>query len=154
MTNSDRRVVVGYDGSPASRAALECAAGRVAPHGVVVVVHCYDAPATFNPGRHTGEYQRALKVAEDEGRALLAALPASHNGVAVEKELVSGPAPRVIANIASERGASEVIVGTRGFGRVRALLGSVAHELIHIAECPVTVIPERALHNGEVPSGS
>ena len=101
MTNSDRRVVVGYDGSPASRAALDCAAGRAAPHGVVVAVHCYDAPATFNPSRHTGEYQRAVEVAEDRGRALLDAPPASYNGVAVEKELVSGPAPRVLANIAS-----------------------------------------------------
>jgi hypothetical protein len=26
---------------------------------------------------------------------------------------------------------------------MRALLGSVAHELIHLAPCPVTVIPER-----------
>jgi nucleotide-binding universal stress UspA family protein len=151
MTNSHRRiVVVGYDGSPASRAALACAADRAAPDGIVVAVHCYDAPVTLNPARHAGEYQRALKVAEEEGGALLGALPASYDGVAVEKELVSGPAPRVLANIATERGATEVIIGTRGFGRVRALLGSVAHELIHIAEWPVTVIPERALKEGEV----
>ena len=39
----------------------------------------------------------------------------------------------------------EIIIGTRGFGRARALLGSVAHELIHLADCPVTVIPERAV---------
>jgi len=29
------------------------------------------------------------------------------------------------------------------------LLGSVAHELIHLAECPVTVIPERAVERAE-----
>jgi hypothetical protein len=26
---------------------------------------------------------------------------------------------------------------------MRALLGSVAHDVIHLAACPVTVIPER-----------
>ena len=39
--------------------------------------------------------------------------------------------------------ASEIVIGTRGFGRARALLGSVAHDLIHRARCPVTVIPAR-----------
>ena len=45
--------------------------------------------------------------------------------------------------------ASEIVVGTRGFGRARALLGSVAHDLIHRAGCPVTVIPERALSQND-----
>lgn len=148
MTDRQRRVVVGYDGSPASRAALRYAAERAAPDGVVVVVHCYDAPVAQS-GRNPSHYEQLLKEAEEHGRALLDALPDSYDGVAVEKELLSGPAPRLIANVASERGATEVVVGTRGLGRVRAVLGSVAHELIHIAEWPVTVIPERALKDQE-----
>jgi nucleotide-binding universal stress UspA family protein len=36
--------------------------------------------------------------------------------------------------VANVRGADEIVIGTRGFGRVRALLGSVAHELIHLAD--------------------
>jgi nucleotide-binding universal stress UspA family protein len=47
--------------------------------------------------------------------------------------------------VATAHRADEIIVGSRGFGRARALLGSVAHELIHLADCPVTVIPERAV---------
>jgi len=34
-------------------------------------------------------------------------------------------------------------------GRVRALLGSVAHELILLVTCPVTVIPERMVRDRE-----
>jgi nucleotide-binding universal stress UspA family protein len=50
---------------------------------------------------------------------------------------------KAIADVANVRGADEIILGTRGFGRVRALLGSVAHEVIHLAACPVIVIPEQ-----------
>jgi nucleotide-binding universal stress UspA family protein len=39
------------------------------------------------------------------------------------------------------RDADEIVVGARGLGRVRALLGSVSHELLHIADRPVVVIP-------------
>jgi nucleotide-binding universal stress UspA family protein len=47
--------------------------------------------------------------------------------------------------VAEARGADEIIIGTRGFGRVRAVIGSVAHELLHEAARPLTVIPEAAL---------
>ncbi|MGZ4186747.1 MAG: universal stress protein [Solirubrobacteraceae bacterium] len=35
----------------------------------------------------------------------------------------------------------EIVVGSRGLGRVWALLGSVSHELLYIADQPVLVIP-------------
>jgi hypothetical protein len=38
-----------------------------------------------------------------------------------------------------------IVIGSRGVGRVRALLGSVAHAVLHRAHCPVTVITERAV---------
>jgi nucleotide-binding universal stress UspA family protein len=143
---SRRQVVVGYDGSPASRAALDCAGYRAAPDGVVVAVYCYDAPVTFHPLKQPSDYESLLEQAKEHGQAVLDALPShSPEGATLEKELLSGPAPRLLANVASARDASEIIVGTRGYGRVRALLGSVAHELIHIADRPVTVIPEGAV---------
>jgi nucleotide-binding universal stress UspA family protein len=43
-----------------------------------------------------------------------------------ESELIGGPPAKAIAGVANARGADEIVVGTRGFGRVRALLGSVA----------------------------
>ena len=49
--------------------------------------------------------------------------------------------------MAAAREADEIVVGSRGFGRARALLGSASHELIHLASCPVTVIPERAVED-------
>lgn len=66
-------------------------------------------------------------------------------GVTWETEIIGDAPARAIARVASAREADEIIVGTRGFGRARALLGSVAHELIHLANCPITVIPERVV---------
>jgi nucleotide-binding universal stress UspA family protein len=57
-------------------------------------------------------------------------------GVNYETELIAGRPAEVIAGVANARGADSIIVGTRGFGRVRAVLGSVAHELLHEAACP------------------
>ena len=86
----------------------------------------------------------------------------AHPGLAEvewEGELIGGPPARSIADVAKVRGADEIVIGTRGFGRVRALLGSVAHELIHLADCPVTVIPERLVERegrtaAEEPAGA
>lgn len=138
-----QRIVVAYDGSPASRAALHCAGTRTQPGDIVVVVHSYEAqPDPLNPSGYPG----LLEEARQRGEALLAALPLDGlDGVQIENELLTGPTAKLVANIAADRDATEIILGTRGFGLPRALLGSVAHELIHLAACPVTVIPERAV---------
>lgn len=47
--------------------------------------------------------------------------------------------------MARVRNVDEIVVGARGLGRIRALLGSVSHELLHIADRPVVVIPTAAI---------
>ena len=42
-----RRIVVGYDGSPASRAALARAADRAGEDGHIYIVHAYSVPADY-----------------------------------------------------------------------------------------------------------
>ena len=103
--------------------------------------------------RGRGTYQpyvdRALTAAEAVMEAAVEAHPGL-KGITWERELIGGPPAKAIADVADVRRADEIILGTRGFGRVRALLGSVAHELIHLAPCPVTVIPERMVeHHAE-----
>jgi nucleotide-binding universal stress UspA family protein len=63
--------------------------------------------------------------------------------VEYERDVAVGPAARSIVGAATDRGADEIVIGSRGIGRMRALMGSVAHDVIHRATCPVTVIPER-----------
>jgi nucleotide-binding universal stress UspA family protein len=145
-----RRIVVGYDGSPASRAALAHAAGRAGDDGRIYVVYAYSLPMDW---LGMPNYQHLLDLELKRAQGLIDRLEhesgADLQGVDWESEVIGGAPARTIANVASTRGADEIIVGTRGHGRARALLGSVAHEVIHLAECPVTVIPERAVVRAE-----
>jgi len=138
-------VVVGYDGSPAARAAVSLAVDRVRDGGSIVVVHAYELPADWYGWP---DYNRLLEVPRRQGEDLLKAVEHEVPGLTAvphETELIAGPAAKVLATVAESRHASEVIVGTRGFGRARALLGSVAHELLHLAPCPVTAIPVHSI---------
>ena len=143
---ASRCVVVGYDGSPASRAALARAADRAGEDGKVYVVHAYALPTDWVAGP---PYQELLDVQLNRARDLMGRLEqesgADLYGVSWEPEVIGDAPARAIAHVAATRDADEIVLGTRGFGRARALLGSVAHEVIHLAECPVTVIPERAV---------
>ena len=145
-----RCIVVGYDGSPASRAALARAADRAGADGKVYVVHAYALPTDWIAGP---PYQELLDIQLNRARDLMAGLEeesgADLRGVSWEPEVIGDAPARAIVHVAATREADEIVLGTRGFGRARALLGSVAHEVIHLAECPVTVIPERAVEPAE-----
>jgi len=147
MTGPDRRpvIVVGYDGSEASRAALTLAARRAGRRGTVFVVHAYELPPDFLGSPNS---ERLLSDRKDHGRALLDAIPLTGDELLdteYETELIGGPTAQAIADVARVRDADEIVVGARGLGRVRALLGSVSHELLHIADRPVLVIPATAV---------
>lgn len=147
-------VVVGFDGSPSSRAAVRLAAVRTGD-GKLFIVHAYEAPPDFWGSEH---YEELLERALQRGRRILAAIADDAElglaDVDFEIELIAGRPAEVLARVAETRRADEIVVGTRGFGKVRAVLGSVAHELLHEAPCPVTAIPARALDrslDGEQP---
>jgi len=137
-------LVVGYDGSDAARAAIDYAAHRASPDGLVVPVHAFGPPRewTAHP-----IYQDVLDQHRGKGQALLDELArepgAALAEVKVDSELLAGDAAEVLAHVAEVRDADEIVIGSRGFGKLRAALGSVSHELLHVADRPVTVIPQR-----------
>jgi nucleotide-binding universal stress UspA family protein len=54
-----------------------------------------------------------------------------------------GPQPaHEIADLAREADADLIVVGSRGHGLIAGLLlGSVTQRLLHVAPCPVLVVP-------------
>ena len=141
-----RCIVVGYDGSLASRAAVARAAQSAGEDGRIYIVHAYSLPADY---LGIPNYQLLLDSALERAQELVGGIEdesgADLAGVTWETEVIGDSPARAITAVAKARNADEIIVGTRGFGRARALLGSVAHQVIHLAECPITVIPERVV---------
>jgi nucleotide-binding universal stress UspA family protein len=85
----------------------------------------------------------------EAGEALLKAA-----GIAYERELASGDPAHTLVEIVERYGCTAVIMGARGMGRLRrAMLGSVAHEVLHAAPVPVTIVklvPAAATDRGEL----
>jgi nucleotide-binding universal stress UspA family protein len=149
MTSMTRTIVAGFDGSEASRAAVELGLERVGPDGHLVVVHAYEVPLGYYGAQY---YNEMLDHAAAQAKRLMAELRADLSvpaDVTYEEDVVTGAAADALCRAAQSRGADEIIVGSRGLGRLRAMLGSVAHEVLHQAACPVTVIPERMFRAGE-----
>jgi nucleotide-binding universal stress UspA family protein len=142
-------VVVGYDGSPAGRAAVALGIQRVGSSGRLIVVHSHGLPPDYVG---VPFYQEMLDESTNKAAGVMEeleeALP-DLRGVDYEPDIVIGPAADAICRVAEVRRADEIILGTRGLGRMRAVLGSVSHEVLHRAKCPVTVIPERMVTSRE-----
>ena len=62
-------------------------------------------------------------------------------GVAYETRSERGAVAATIDRVAREERVEHIIMGTRGLGGVRGLLlGSVATQLLHLTEVPVTLV--------------
>jgi nucleotide-binding universal stress UspA family protein len=135
-------VVVGFDGSTHAREALVHAVRRVPANGDLVVVYAYGAVP-----EQSGRLRSAQVLEENErlGREVLEGMRSDCGellaGVRYHTELVPMPPAQALVDAARIRQATEIVVGTRGFGDTRTWLGSVSHELLRIADRPVTVVP-------------
>lgn len=141
-----QKILVATDFSePAHRAlayALELAQ-RVGAE--VVLVHAYQIPVYGFPD---GAYIPAADMASQLGSAAQEMLDRTVNehanrGVKLTGILRQGVPRREVNAVAREMGADLIVVGTHGRrGVTRALLGSVAENIIRQAEIPVLAIRE------------
>jgi nucleotide-binding universal stress UspA family protein len=134
-------IVAGYDGSPESRAAVVNAEQRAGPQGTVVVVHVAESVPSW---LGTPYYDRAVEEQHLAARELLDEIQESTEGEpAIEHAIVEGEPAEALMRVAQARDAREIVVGSRGLGRVRAVIGSVSHRLLERSDRPVVVIPPR-----------
>lgn len=65
----------------------------------------------------------------------------AQNDVTTESHVVVGDIAASIAEFATRHGCDPIVMGTRGVGGVKgALLGSVASEVLHLADRPVLLV--------------
>lgn len=79
----------------------------------------------------------------DEARGALEPVEAllGQHGVAAESHVVVGDVAATVAEFAASHGCDQIVMGTRGLGGVKgALLGSVASEVLHLADRPVLLV--------------
>jgi nucleotide-binding universal stress UspA family protein len=136
-------IVVGYDGSEEARLAVTVAAERAGPDGTIVPLLV--VPAT--PGwLGAPYYERQLESGRRAADELLAQIDHIDTGDAtVVPELIEGEPAEALLRLARQRGAREIVVGSRGRGRFRSVLGSVSHALLEQADRPVLIVPRGAV---------
>ena len=136
-------IVVGVDGSAASRAAVDWAARDAALKGLSLkVVHVLTPPMVMvfpevplPPGYLKWQEEEAGKILADATRVAAEAA----KDIAVSTEILSGPSIPTLVDVSE--GAGMMVVGCRGHGALaRGLLGSVSNALVHHSRCPVAVI--------------
>jgi nucleotide-binding universal stress UspA family protein len=134
-------VIVGYDGSTPAKEALRSAieAGKAYGDKVTVAV-AYEINIS---GGEVQDYATALKELASK-RLQEAAEMADGEGADVETVIVERAPAEGLVDLATERDARLIVIGTRGEGPLRgALLGSTAHKLLHLSDRPVLVVPAR-----------
>jgi nucleotide-binding universal stress UspA family protein len=136
-------VIVGYDGSAPARAALSYATSRSCDGGRIIAVHAFQPVPDWLGSPY---YQEALDASQRHGEQLLQSLEDAHEGDAeLRTSLLEGPPARAIVAAADARDADEIVIGSRGFGPMRGMLGSVSHAILHEANRVVVVIPADAV---------
>jgi nucleotide-binding universal stress UspA family protein len=139
-------LIVGYDGSPASRCAVAIAADRAGSRGRLIIIQAYEeGPDLTGALDWEGEQNRRQDKAQATLDALLVDAADDLAATRFEAHVAMGPPASVLTDIARELDAHEIVLGARGLGRVRALLGSVSHEVLRRADRPVLVIPSDAV---------
>jgi nucleotide-binding universal stress UspA family protein len=131
---------VAYDDTAASRRALDRAAtlaeafgSRVLVTSIAPLVHSSPRSVTQidrggGVGTHTDEVRRAQAVLEERG-------------IAAESVTAVGDPASSIAQLAEDRNADLVVIGTRGLGPVQRLLGqSVSQAVSRRVNCDLLIV--------------
>lgn len=144
-------VLLCTDGSEPSVAALVRGLAVVVaddhPRVLVTAVAGIDHEAVLGgghagPSTTTSQAEEAHAAAVDQAEALLRAVAGDVGLPDAGRRVVDGPAGPAICTLATDLGASAIVLGSRGHGGLRrAVLGSVSDHVVRHAPCPVVVTP-------------
>lgn len=138
-----KTIVVGVDGSPGSQVAVEFAAREAAAHGATLrIVSAWEVPPTvLSSGGVAPDIYQSF---EDESRRIVsdaaARVAALEPFVPREERVVEGHAGNALVD--ESESADLVVIGRRGHGSLtELLLGSISHQVVDHAKCPVVIVP-------------
>ena len=146
-------VLVGVDGSPASAAAVDAAARLLRPVlgrlTLATVIDRDESPGSDVEHAAQAELERAAARvrALDPAMELL-----RHPGFRPELVVLRGRPAEVLSEYAVDRGYEVLVVGSRGAGLAKTVLGSVAEALAAGSAVPALVVPPAATPSGARPA--
>ena len=131
-------LVVGYDGTDNSKAALDAAVELGKDLGEPIL-------AVFGYGVNPmgGEVKDLAQTLKERGEKVTAEAVerAGAGGAKAEAVLADQEGSDALIAVAKDRNARMIVVGSRGEGPIRgAILGATAYRLVHTSETPVLVV--------------
>ncbi len=139
-------ILVPIDGSENSLRVAQRLAGKGSLYGVpeALEVHLINVQHPFSANVSSFISQEQIRKAhQEEGVKALAAARALLDaaGRKYATHIAVGDPAEVIAQYAREKGCSQILMGTRGLGRVAGmLLGSVTQKVIQLSDIPVLLV--------------
>ena len=140
------KILIPVDGSPASLRAVDFAIEMVAqdPSTSLVLLHVQNTRAMELASASEAMDTEWLREAGSRAsaKALKDAIgKCEHAGVASEALVRTGQIAEAVGQVAREENVKHIVMGTRGLGGIQGLLlGSVAMQVVHLAEVPITLI--------------
>jgi nucleotide-binding universal stress UspA family protein len=132
-------IVVAIDGSTHAGRALRFA-GQLTRRTNAKLVVAHAIPPTSSDQREIGEPRRRLDARRDLVEEWCG--PLREAGIDHQVLVVEGDARSALLEVAHDRDADLLVVGSRGLGPVaKLLIGSVAGSLAQHGELPVTIVP-------------
>lgn len=137
-------ILVGVDGSPPSKVAVDWAAREASMRNLpLVLIHVVPSPVVWPEVPPPPELAVRLEEIGHEilhnARRIAEQAIEGSNAIPVETELITAGVLSTLIDLSKE--AELIVVGCRGLGAIgRRLLGSVSWGLVHHANCPVAVI--------------
>src|SRR5262245_47583227 len=140
--SQDKPVVVGYDGSPASRTALQWAAVQaLREHAPLRIVEAFELVIALRSSEDRIDPLQALRQNREQALAVVAeGIEFVHPGLSVTTDLIEASAASAL--IAEYSYARLLVLGSRGLGGwAGMIIGSVSVQVSAHAHCPVVVMP-------------
>ena len=139
-------IVVGVDGSPPSKVAVNWAAREALLRNLpLTIIHVIPSPmVSMAPGvlmlpELTVQLETHGQEVLRDARSIAEQATAGSNAINVDTEVITAGVLPTLIDLSKE--ANMIVVGCRGLGAIgRRLLGSVSSGLLHHAHCPVAVI--------------
>ncbi len=153
------KILLPVDGSEVSMDAARFAVGLVRKGlQADIVLANVQEPASLYELVVAHDADMIERICAEAGAHALASAQAllDQAGIAYESEVAKGDPAHTLIDILERYGCDLVVMGARGQGTLRsALLGSVAHEVLHAAGVPVMIVkPAQADIEGDTANES